>query len=64
MNDMNNCQACGETFSDVYCLSILRGRPGLDVGCKTLGACRGAEHLVNPSAKPIVANEDSYAIAA
>ncbi len=26
------------------------GRPGFDVDCETIGACRGAELLVNPTA--------------
>jgi hypothetical protein len=35
-----------------------------DVGRETLSACRGTEYLVNPSVKPIVANDDNYALAA
>jgi len=40
------------------------GAIGFDVGRETLCACRGAEHLVNPSANQLVANEDNYALAA
>ena len=41
-----------------------RGRPGFDVDYKAIGACRGADLLVNPTAQLIVANEDNYALAA
>ena len=40
------------------------GRPGFDVGCETLGACRGTDNLVNPAVTLIVANDDNYALAA
>ena len=40
------------------------GAIGFDVGRETLCACRGAEHLVNPAANHIVANNDNYALAA
>ena len=40
------------------------GRHGFDVGYKALGACRGTDHLVNPTVKLLVANDDNYALAA
>ena len=45
-------------------VSKIRGRHGFDVGIEPSCACRGAENLVKPAAKPIVANDDNYALAA
>ena len=50
-------------FSDVTVISLW-GRPGFDVGCEAVRAYRGSGYLVNPSDKKIVANDESYALAA
>jgi hypothetical protein len=43
---------------------LVLGTIGFDVDCNAFRACRGAEFLVNPTAKTIVANDDNYALAA
>jgi hypothetical protein len=45
-------------------ISSKRGRLGFDEGRETIGACRGAEFLANPTANFTVANDDNYALAA
>jgi hypothetical protein len=45
-------------------IPISRGRPGFDGGSEAERACRGVEHLVNPTANHLVANDDNYALAA
>jgi hypothetical protein len=40
------------------------GATGFDVGRETIGACRGADFLDNPTANFIVANDDNYQLAA
>ena len=47
--------AFGRNFGGVF---------GFDEGAETQGACRGADYLVNPPAKNIVAENDNYALAA
>jgi hypothetical protein len=42
----------------------LLGAIGFDVGREPSSACRGADHLVKPTANHIVANDDNYALAA
>jgi len=53
-----------DPYNPEYVQCFQGGDPVSTWALKHCRACRGVEHLVNPTANNLVANDDNYALAA